>query len=1116
MHIKFLLFTLFLVKQVYAHPLILEKSLQGPLYKTLLPWESLRRLSSKRPIRVVGYSNEDIDINIHPKAKPFLSGYESVPQALYKAPEFTADMQDVTSKQTSSKHQASVKPKLVERPIPKNLPDQNASSAVIIPPPPQEVRTPIPPVIPGQSLVKKAPKKLVMNPLIVPPPPPEFSKKKTPAVLVKKVEERKPVYNIADQSAFPFSHTEFYSALVFYQLFARYVFIDNEFTGLGEEHKITEVGAVETINFIPTGNKFGTLVNPGRSVCSAAHKLTGYTQKQLAQYPRFSRIAPRLLRFMDGAVLVFHHAYQDRKFLNRELEYAGLGANKLSEFIIGDTMPIFDKFHPKEKKNLSYAAEEYKVDTSKRSQHGAMLDAEILAQLFTALIRKHGVGVFLPSQWKGVTSKHIWSVYNQLSAKPSDLVYGYLKALGIHSDLPPQFRFSPLYHMDSSSEQDALVIDFSPSVTEPKFLVSYFNIPKQENRKRGQKSQTFFGVAEQAFIQLMGEQEGTVFIGGPLGALLCNEVLTGKQGQAVREAIGVLGQLSIKMCPTTYLMHNVPISRQTQNIFLVLENFDRYDKHLREMLDHYIQTYGVKTFLAFFTMLEQEPDLKRFIVKHNQQDWYVTSDDYHQGVRTLSLLGPSQQKKVITCDDNKNVCAEGEPVFDPNTAVLISSIPDVAVKVICFNYEPGRGEVTLNQTFKNPPPNYAERMMQAASLRTIKDIQFIERMEQARILYAEGAPITPDTPADKYFKKRGITCHIPEIFRTSPRVYNTWVNREMPAILAPLFNQAGHMTGIHEIFCEEDGRPLKVPGVKRRKAPNKVTLGKTVGSITEIYTSRRPLISNSPVEVTVISEGMENALVVKDTMEYLAAHDLPTCDAVHQAFSPGGTFHLVSCIGINGIIDVPVSEAIQTVVILADNDAENTEAKRTMIKTVDHFIKVGKKVLMVLPVSDDQSVEKMDLNDVYINNSETKYRRIADLLIEAVHIKDASDIGPAEEPLQASFLRLKPEKLDITILPPKEKAQEKERRFSFDRRITLDITADVAALEMKKAQEAIKKEKIRKIGSLTLDIPGLKKPVRKPIKQETKSRPMNLDDQYQDLLDEIDLYEHEVFKRSFR
>ncbi len=168
----------------------------------------------------------------------------------------------------------------------------------------------------------------------------------------------------------------------------RRIVLDTETTGLEPEagHRIIEVACLELDGRRASGRHFHRYVNPERAIDLAASQVHGLTAEDLADKPRFADIADEFLEFVEGAELLIHNAPFDVAFLNTEL--ARIGRPRLDSLCnISDTLAMARELHPGKKNSLDALCERYAVDHSKRTLHGALLDAQLLADVWLAMTR---------------------------------------------------------------------------------------------------------------------------------------------------------------------------------------------------------------------------------------------------------------------------------------------------------------------------------------------------------------------------------------------------------------------------------------------------------------------------------------------------------------------------------------------------------------------------------------------------------------------------------------------------------------------------------------------------------------------------------------------------------
>lgn len=166
----------------------------------------------------------------------------------------------------------------------------------------------------------------------------------------------------------------------------REIVLDTETTGLDpyQGHRVVEIGCIELLNRIPSGQTFHRYVNPERDVPPEAVAVHGLARDFLKDQPLFAEVVDDLIAFIGNAPLVAHNAGFDLTFLNAELERAGRAALARERMI--DTLLLARRKHPGSPNRLDDLCVRYGIDNSKRIKHGALLDAEILADVYLELI----------------------------------------------------------------------------------------------------------------------------------------------------------------------------------------------------------------------------------------------------------------------------------------------------------------------------------------------------------------------------------------------------------------------------------------------------------------------------------------------------------------------------------------------------------------------------------------------------------------------------------------------------------------------------------------------------------------------------------------------------------
>jgi DNA polymerase-3 subunit epsilon len=177
----------------------------------------------------------------------------------------------------------------------------------------------------------------------------------------------------------------------------REIVLDTETTGLDPEtgDRIVEIGAIELFNHLPTGRTFHQYLNPQRDMPAGAFAVHGLSSEFLADKALFAAIAGDFLEFIKDAKLVIHNASFDMKFLNAELVWAGHARLPVDQAV--DTLEIARRKFPGAQNSLDALCRRFGVDNSAREKHGALLDSELLAEVYLELVGGRQPGLMLGS-----------------------------------------------------------------------------------------------------------------------------------------------------------------------------------------------------------------------------------------------------------------------------------------------------------------------------------------------------------------------------------------------------------------------------------------------------------------------------------------------------------------------------------------------------------------------------------------------------------------------------------------------------------------------------------------------------------------------------------------------
>jgi DNA polymerase III subunit epsilon len=169
----------------------------------------------------------------------------------------------------------------------------------------------------------------------------------------------------------------------------RQIIVDTETTGLDPAlgHRIIEIAAVELVNRRLTDNHFHRFINPERDSEEAALRVHGLTADFLSDKPKFKEVALDFIEFIRGAELIIHNAAFDIAFINHELRLLDLQAVTTCCSDVIDTLKMAREIHPGKRNALDSLCERYEIDNSARTLHGALLDAQLLAEVYLAMTR---------------------------------------------------------------------------------------------------------------------------------------------------------------------------------------------------------------------------------------------------------------------------------------------------------------------------------------------------------------------------------------------------------------------------------------------------------------------------------------------------------------------------------------------------------------------------------------------------------------------------------------------------------------------------------------------------------------------------------------------------------
>jgi DNA polymerase-3 subunit epsilon len=217
----------------------------------------------------------------------------------------------------------------------------------------------------------------------------------------------------------------------------REIVFDTETTGLdpANGHRIIEIGCIEIFNLIPTGQHFHVYIDPERDMPEEAFKVHGLSAEFLKGKQVFADIVDDFLKFIGDGRLVAHNAEFDMRFINAELTWLGLPTINFDRVV--DTLTIARRRHPGVSNSLDALCVRYGIDNSRRTKHGALLDAEILAEVYAELSGGRQANLLLggPNQGPGATSEQFLNarpmpVPFAIEAEEAQRHFAFIKSLG--------------------------------------------------------------------------------------------------------------------------------------------------------------------------------------------------------------------------------------------------------------------------------------------------------------------------------------------------------------------------------------------------------------------------------------------------------------------------------------------------------------------------------------------------------------------------------------------------------------------------------------------------------------------------------------------------------------
>ena len=199
------------------------------------------------------------------------------------------------------------------------------------------------------------------------------------------------------------------------------IVLDTETTGLSvkDGHRIVEIGCIELENYMPTTKRFHCYLNPGRKVSEKALEVHGYTDDFLSDKKNFSEVVDDFLSFIKEKKLIIHNAEFDLSHLNNELELLGL--KKIIKTNVVDTLELAREKFPGSQISLDALCKRFRIDNTKRVQHSALIDCELLSKVYVNLIDQKEPKLVFSNSFNENTSTYQKNDYSKKIVQPTSL-----------------------------------------------------------------------------------------------------------------------------------------------------------------------------------------------------------------------------------------------------------------------------------------------------------------------------------------------------------------------------------------------------------------------------------------------------------------------------------------------------------------------------------------------------------------------------------------------------------------------------------------------------------------------------------------------------------------------
>ena len=800
----------------------------------------------------------------------------------------------------------------------------------------------------------------------------------------------------ASEKADDVDHFLFHSIEKFYHFYARYVAISTHIISKKPNQLSTDIACVVVDGMQITGEQFH---------CSIKHQYNPSAFDHIKERQDIQSMIIFLDMFLKNSPLVFQNKNLDLQRIIDRYRAENIETKFGSRNLFIDTLALTGESSLNTKghnENNICETEDHHNNQECNTLGDALVTAQNFCEFFC-----HNQNLFSNTSY--FPNVDVFNRFGKINDTKKISIYS---KMGIELPLPENFLYSShLYHPQLNTFFLASIIPF---YTIQNYIVGYFvryfmkpttSITVDE-KKQNVFTHYFYGQHKTSFAKILDakKKETTVFVGKIKHALLLRDIVCGKEETTILDNLNIHpDEFSIKGVLSSSCFETMPLDPKTRQIIFLFDNVSVGNTLFQERLSRIIEHFNQNIFLRYYKAIAQK-NLINWQIKYKQVYWQVIDDYTKNKTRFLEIKSDFNEKSIISfIPYQKKVYLNNVAIFYPNKDLQFFE-PKITFRCVPIRTKDLVSYFTKEQINQE----IQDTLEQSIPILNFKDFMAIEKIKEALHVYNSSLEIDDESIVKEYCKTRGIQFPLPKTFRYKPHYYHNWIRALYPVIIVPLFNKDNKIDGIHRIFFDYNGAGLPKTSENGEKIPTKVSLGKAVARANEIYKTsinhETVVHDNDQAEVVMISEGFENGLIIRDTFNHFINNDATYALKLFKHFGITNIFSIKGCIGINGFIDVPLYDKTTTVVLLADNDGLNKDAKMVLNNAIEKFLMFNKKVYLVFPEGSDG--EKIDINDVFLREKKFPYNSIGNMLLKSVQIYEAHQLGDKMQSMQNVFLNM--------------------------------------------------------------------------------------------------------------